>query len=94
MMMIALTPAIYHHSQSNTQHRISTVKHLTNNSNHYYYCCRINLTGIVSDFQNGLMSIFTDAEAGRKAYLEQIDNASKAGGEIRNLPAIVFNSLS
>lgn len=94
MMMIALTPAIYHHA--NPTHSIeypqSNILRIT--ATIIIIAAVLTLPGIVSDFQNGLMSIFTDAEAGRKAYLEQIDNASKAGGEIRNLPAIVFNSLS
>jgi len=86
MMMIALTPAIHHHT--NPTHSIeypqSNILRIT--ATIIIIAAVLTLPGIVSDFQNGLMSIFTDAEAGRKAYLEQIDNASKAGGEIRNLP--------
>ena len=94
MMMIALTPAIYHHTnstdsieypQSNILRIIATI---------IIVVAILNLPGIVSDFRNGLMSIFTDAEAGKKAYMEQIDNASNVGGAIRNIPAILFNSFS
>lgn len=94
MMMIALTPAIYHHTnstdsieypQSNILRIIATI---------IIVIAILNLPGIVSDFRNGLMSIFTDAEAGKKAYMEQIDNASNVGGAIRNIPAILFNSFS
>ena len=94
MMMIALTPAIYHHNnstdsieypQSNILRIIATI---------IIIVAILNLLGIVSDFRNGLMSIFTDAEAGKKAYMEQIDNASNVGGAIRNIPAILFNSFS
>lgn len=94
MMMIALTPAIYHHTnstdsieypQSNILRIIATI---------IIVVAILNLPGIVSDFHNGLMSIFTDAEAGKKAYMEQIDNASNVGGAIRNIPAILFNSFS
>ena len=94
MMMIALTPAIYHHNnptdsieypQSNILRIIATI---------IIVVAILNLPGIVSDFRNGLMSIFTDAEAGKKAYMEQIDNASNVGGAIRNIPAILFNSFS
>lgn len=94
MMMIALTPAIYHHynstdsieyPQSNILRIIATI---------IIVVAILNLPGIVSDFRNGLMSIFTDAEAGKKAYMEQIDNASNVGGAIRNIPAILFNSFS
>lgn len=93
-MMIALTPAIYHHTnstdsieypQSNILRIIATI---------IIVVAILNLPGIVSDFRNGLMSIFTDAEAGKKAYMEQIDNASNVGGAIRNIPAILFNSFS
>lgn len=94
MMMIALTPAIYHHTnstdsieypQSNILRIIATI---------IIVVAILNLPGIVSDFRNGLMSIFTDTEAGKKAYMEQIDNASNVGGAIRNIPAILFNSFS
>ncbi len=94
MMIIALTPAIYHHNnstdsieypQSNILRIIATI---------IIVVAILNLPGIVSDFRNGLMSIFTDAEAGKKAYMEQIDNASNVGGAIRNIPAILFNSFS
>ena len=94
MMMIALTPAIYHHNNSTDSIEYPQSNILRITATIIIIAAILTLPGIVSDFQNGLMSIFTDAEAGRKAYLEQIDNASKAGGEIRNLPAIVFNSLS
>ena len=94
MMMIALSPAIYHH-----MHPTNSIEYPQSNIPQIIAIIIIvvailNLPGIISDFQNGLMSIFTDAKAGRNAYMEQIDNASNAGGAIRNIPAILFNSFS
>ena len=93
-MMIALSPAIYHH-----MHPTNSIEYPQSNIPQIIAIIIIvvailNLPGIISDFQNGLMSIFTDAKAGRDAYMEQIDNASNAGGAIRNIPAILFNSFS
>lgn len=94
MMMIALTPAIYQHFNptNSIEYPLSNILRIT--ATIIIIATILILPDIISDFQNGLISIFTDVEAGRKAYMEQIDNASKAGGEIRNLPAIIFNSLS
>ena len=94
MMMIALTPAIYHHTNSTDSIEYPQSNILRITATIIIVVAILNLPGIVSDFRNGLMSIFTDAEAGKKAYMEQIDNASNVGGAIRNIPAILFNSFS
>lgn len=94
MMMIALTPAIYQHTNPTDRIDYTQTNILRIIAFIIIVVAILNLPGIVSDFRNGLMSIFTDAEAGKKAYMEQIDNASNVGGAIRNLPAILFNSFS
>lgn len=94
MMMIALTPAIYQHTNPTDRIDYPKTNILRIIAFIIIVVAILNLPGIVSDFRNGLMSIFTDAEAGKKAYMEQIDNASNVGGAIRNLPAILFNSFS
>ncbi len=94
MMMIALTPAIYQHTNPTDRIDYPQTNILRIIAFIIIVVAILNLPGIVSDFRNGLMSIFTDAEAGKKAYMEQIDNASNVGGAIRNLPAILFNSFS
>ena len=94
MMMIALTPAIYQHANPTDRIDYPKTNILRIIAFIIIVVAILNLPGIVSDFRNGLMSIFTDAEAGKKAYMEQIDNASNVGGAIRNLPAILFNSFS
>ena len=94
MMMIALTPAIYQHTNPTDRIDYPKTNILRITATIIIIAAVLTLPGIVSDFQNGLMSIFTDAEAGKKAYMEQIDNASNVGGAIRNLPAILFNSFS
>ena len=94
MMMIALTPAIYHHKNSTDSIEYPQSNILRIIATFIIIVAILNLPGIVSDFRNGLMSIFTDAEAGKKAYMEQIDNASNVGRAIRNIPAILFNSFS
>ena len=94
MMMIALTPAIYQHTNPTDRIDYPQTNILRIIAFIIIVVAILNLPSIVSDFRNGLMSIFTDAEAGKKAYMEQIDNASNVGGAIRNLPAILFNSFS
>ena len=94
MMMIALTPAIYQHTNPTDRIDYPQTNILRIIAFIIIVVAILNLPGIVSDFHNGLISIFTDAEAGKKAYMEQIDNASNVGGAIRNLPAILFNSFS
>ena len=94
MMMIALTPAIYQHTNPTDRIDYPQTNILRIIAFIIIVVAILNFPGIVSDFRNGLRSIFTDAEAGKKAYMEQIDNASNVGGAIRNLPAILFNSFS
>ena len=52
------------------------------------------LPKILSEQTGGLLSILSDASAGNEAYEEQIEKVSSSGSTIRNLPAIIYNSLS
>lgn len=94
MMMIAMSPSIYHHTHPTTSIAYPHSNILKIITVVIIITSFLLLPSIISEFSNGLMSLFTDPEAGKNAYMEQIDNASEAGGAIRNLPAIIFNSLS
>lgn len=52
------------------------------------------LPKILSEQTGGLLSILSDVSAGSEAYEEQVDKVSSSGSTIRNLPAIIYNSLS
>ena len=64
MMMIALVPTIYHHTNPtySIEYPQSNILRIT--ATIIIIATILTLPGIISDFQNGLMSIFTDAEAG------------------------------
>ena len=71
MMMIALTPVIYHHVHQTDNIEYPHSNFLRIIATLIIVVAILNLPGIISDFQNGLMSIFTDAQAGRDVYKRQ-----------------------
>lgn len=94
MMMIALSPLIYNHL-----HPTSTIVAPETRMLHIIawviiICSVIMLPHIIQNFGTGFIKLFTDADAGKDAYMEQLDNAEDSGSGISNLPAIIYNSLS
>lgn len=94
MLMIALSPCIQNHlhpvesiEQPNTC-ILSVVSILA------IVCVILLFPTITNNFQNGLIRLFIDSDAGKDAYAEQIDNVSERGSAINNIPAIIFNALS
>lgn len=94
MMMIAMSPSVYHHTHPTEQIDYPHTNILKMTSVVIIMTSILLLPGFLSDFNNGFLSIFTDPEAGKNAYLEQADGAATSGSAIRNLPAVIFNALS
>ena len=93
MLMIALSPIIYHH--------IHPVKKIDSPHSRIFkilgllsICCAVVLIpSIIGNFREGLVMLFLDNDAGKDAYEEQLKGAQDSGSAIRNLPAIVYNTL-
>lgn len=93
MLMIALSPAVFHHF-----HPSAEIEHP--HSKMLYVPCVILILSVVLQLPSamsggggGIVSIVTDASAGKEAYLEQIAEKKDAGEAIKNLPSVVFNLL-
>ncbi len=92
MLMIALWPSIYYHT-----YEIKAIDY-SNTRVIKPFCwliviCAIVLTpGIVGNFQEGIVKLFTDTDAGKDAYMEQLQEAEDNGSAITNIPAIIFNA--
>lgn len=94
MMMIALSPAIYDHQHPSVSIDDPNTRILKYLSIIILICAILRVPEIISNSTNGIMKLFTDADAGKNAYLEQTADAGDSGTVIRNIPAIIYNSLS
>lgn len=94
MMMVALAPITYTHFHPTSTIEDSHTRILTFLSWFIFVCAILMLPKILSEQTGGLLSILSDASAGNEAYEEQIEKVSSSGSTIRNLPAIIYNSLS
>lgn len=93
MLMIAISPAIYHHNNpvkgiENPQTRTIDILSII------IIICSITLIpNILTDFGDGIVKLFTDNDAGKDAYEEQLKEAENSGNSISNLFAIIYNML-
>jgi len=94
MLMVALSPTIYMHMQPVKGIRDSHSRILVPLSILIIICSLMLLPGITSNFGEGILKLFTDSDAGKDAYEEQLEGSSDAGSVITNIPAIIFNSLN
>ena len=94
MMMVALAPITYIHFHPTNTIENPHTKIFTFLSWFIFICAILMLPKILSDQTGGLTSILSDASAGNEAYSEQVDKVSSSGSSIRNLPAVIYNSLS
>ncbi len=94
MLMLALSPAIQYH--------LHPIKSIIDPNTRVIkiLCWVIIITGllqlpdIIFNSDGGFMKLVMDTDAGKDAYMEQLDNASDSGTKITNLASIVFNSLT
>ncbi|MCH4147040.1 MAG: oligosaccharide repeat unit polymerase [Prevotella sp.] len=93
MMMIALSPSIYNHNNPTKTIEDPHTHILIILSVIIIICSILLIPDVIKNQSSGLLKLFTDTDAGKDAYMEQQEKASEAGSAIRNLPAIIFNSL-
>lgn len=94
MLMIALSPAIYvhFHPTNKIEDPNSRIPYLV--SIIIIITSFLLLPDILSNFADGFVKLFTDVDAGKDAYSEQIEEVQAGGGSgISNLTAIIYNSL-
>lgn len=94
MMMVALAPITYTHFHPTSSIEDPHTRIFTFLSWFIFVCAILMLPKILSEQTGGLLSILSDVSAGSEAYEEQVDKVSSSGSTIRNLPAIIYNSLS
>lgn len=94
MLMIALSPTIYLHIKSPNNIGACNTKILTIVSIIIFICSVLLIPDIVSNFSTGFVKLFTETDAGKDAYTEQIEEAVDAGSGISNIPAIIYNATS
>lgn len=94
MMMVALAPITYTHFHPTNVIENPHTKVFIFLSWFIFVCAILMLPKTLSDQTGGLTSILSDASAGNEAYSEQVDKVSSSGSSIRNLPAVIYNSLS
>ena len=93
MLMIALSPAIYHHLSpvkaiEDPQTRVISILSVI-----IIVCSVLLIPNIIADSGDGLVKLFTDNDAGKDAYEEQLKEVEDSGSSISNLVAIIYNML-
>lgn len=94
MLMVALSPIVYIHlspikkiDQPNT--RIPGITSII-----IIMSSVLLLPDIIANFGTGFVKLFTETDAGKDAYMEQIKDAEDAGSGISSIPAIIYNAFS
>ena len=93
MLMLALSPAIKLHRSPVIKIKDSHSKALLIPCYIAILCIFVQIPSILSNFNSNFVSILTDSDAGKDAYLEAFENSKSAGSAIRNLPAVLYNML-
>lgn len=92
MLMIALSPTIYLHFIDVNKIKEPNARLIKPFCILFILCALIMLPNIIGNFEDGVMKLFTDTDAGNDAYEEQLENTEDAGSAIENLFAIIFNA--
>ena len=93
MLMLALSPAIKLHRSPVIIIKDPHSKALLIPCYIAILCICVQIPSILSNFNSNFVSILTDSDAGKDAYLEAFENSKSAGSAIRNLPAVLYNTL-
>lgn len=94
MILISMSPIIYQHCHYTKEIEDPKTRMWTILGWVIAISAVLMLPTIISNFGTGIVKLFTDSDAGKDAYMEQVEGAESAGGKIRNLPAVIFNALS
>ena len=93
MLMLALSPAIKLHRSHVIEIDDPHSKALLIPCFVVILCIFAQIPSVLSNFNSGFVNILTDSEAGKVAHLESVEDAESAGSAIRNLPAVLYNTL-
>ena len=94
MLMIALSPTIYHHLNPPNEIINPHTSILKITSVIIIVSALLLIPDIISNFGSGFLKLFVDSDAGNDAYMEQLEGAEDSGSSISNIPAIIFNALA
>ncbi|MCR4769141.1 MAG: oligosaccharide repeat unit polymerase [Bacteroidaceae bacterium] len=94
MLMIALSPTIYHHYHPVEKLVPLNTKLLYILSVAMIISAIVMLPEVLMNFQDGIIKLITDTDAGKDAYSEQLEEASDSGGVATNVLSIFFNACS
>jgi len=93
MLMIALSPTIYHHFYPGKDIESPKSVVLMAISILVITCAVILTPHIITHFKEGLVMLFLDNDAGKDAYEEQLQGAVDSGSAIQNIPSIIYNTF-
>lgn len=95
MMLLALSPVIYNHLNPPKEIEDPNTRMLSIIGWVAFACAVLMIPKIMADAKDGgLVAIMSDATAGKEVYTEQIKGTIDSGSKIRNLPAVVYNTLA
>ena len=94
MLIIALSPTIYTHLKPSKKIESPNTRLLIAISAIIFICSLMLSPEIISNFNQGVIKLFTDTGAGKESYMERIEEASESGSSISNIPAIIYHSLA
>lgn len=94
MMMLAILPIINNHFHPTTKIEDPNTRILNYLSIMIIICGLLLIPNIISNFGTGIVKLFTDADAGKDAYMESAKGAEDTGAAISNIPAVIFNAFS
>jgi oligosaccharide repeat unit polymerase len=94
MLMIALSPTIYHHLNPPKSIADPNTRILSFTALIIIVMSFFLIPEILSNIDTGLVKLFTNSDAGNDAYIEQIEENTDQGSKIRNIPGIIYNALS
>ncbi|MBQ6210905.1 MAG: oligosaccharide repeat unit polymerase [Prevotella sp.] len=93
MLMIALSPTIYHHLHPPKSIVEPHTRILTVIACIVIIMAILQIPDVISNFGSGILKLFIDSDAGNDAYMEQVEGVIDSGKTIGNIPAIIFNAL-
>ena len=94
MLMIALLPVLYMHRHPSNEIAEPNTRVLVMIAAVSVVCALCLLPDIITNFSSGLVKLFTDVDAGSDNYHEQAAENVDSGQKVRNLPAVIYNSIS
>ena len=94
MLMIALSPIIIYHSHpaktiENPHTRVLVIIGWI-----IVISAIMMIPGIIAQANKGIINLFVDDSAAKEVYTDQVEEIGNSGKAIRNLPAVIYNSLS